>query len=137
MLLIVIHVYVSVYYLPRLVCHEYIRSEISPDGQYSLDLWFSRGNATTDFCVAATIRSINGGFRKNLYQSYHSLNITGEWLDDNIVMINDTVLDVRYDTFTNTRFYGTSAKATLPRWARFMNGFFRWILRPLVPDVEH
>lgn len=137
--------YISMFYIPRTIGYEYKGSVYSPDGKYMLNLWNTSGGATSSFSVSASVASIDGKFKKNIFREIHETNIEGYWIDNCTVSINGIILDVEYETYDNRRLDNLerrkspndmSAKSTLPPICRFSNRFFCWILSPGVLSSE-
>ncbi len=95
--------YIKQSYILVLIKHELLFEVDSPDSQFRLLVYDTSGGATSPFSVGAVVESADGAFSKILFKVQFENHIEAHWIDDNNVDINGIILDVRYDTFDNTR----------------------------------
>ena len=76
---------------------ELISSSVSPDETYEVKIYLCNGGATVDYAIRGELVYKNKA--KNIYWAYHEQSAEVEWLDNYTVMINDIILDVRYEEY--------------------------------------
>lgn len=75
----------------------------SPDGTYILTTYINNSNSlTVDFAVLGRVKNTKTNRSKNIYFKYHCNVAKVQWLDDTTVVINDVVIDVRKDVYSNS-----------------------------------
>lgn len=74
----------------------------SPNDTYVLTTYLNSGNITTDFSVLGRIKNTKTNLSKNIYWKYHCNVSYVRWLDDTTVVINDAIINVRKDVYTNS-----------------------------------
>ena len=74
----------------------------SPNDTYVLTTYLNSGNITTDFSVLGRIKNTKTNVSKNIYWKYHCNVSYVRWLDDTTVVINDAIINVRKDVYTNS-----------------------------------
>lgn len=74
----------------------------SPNNTYVLTTYLNSGNMTTGFSVLGRVRNTKTNLSKNIYWKYHCNVSYVRWLDDTTVVINDVVIRVRKDVYTNS-----------------------------------
>ena len=76
---------------------ELMATSISPDGEYTVNLYLCGGNATTADSVRGEV--VSEGKKRNIYWQYKEFNFDIRWESDTEVNINGVILDVRTDTY--------------------------------------
>lgn len=101
---VVIGILYVFYYLAfvRLPRGEIQKSCASPTGEYTVNLYLCNGGATVDYAIRGEV-VYNKGFiltrKRDIYWNYHEETADCTWITDHVVAINETVLDVRYDSY--------------------------------------
>ncbi|MBC8533616.1 DUF5412 family protein [Yeguia hominis] len=67
----------------------------SPNGMYTLEIYRTEPDATVDFSIKAYL--INGTSKKLIYNCYHESKAEIEWMNDDVVVINNKKLDLSKD----------------------------------------
>jgi hypothetical protein len=84
----------------RLPTGEYLTEEISPNGKYTLKAYVNNGGATSSYSVLGElVFNEKGNKTKNIYLNYREDTANIIWTDNNTVVINGHMLDVRRDKF--------------------------------------
>ena len=73
----------------------------SPDGTYIVTAYLNSGNMTTDFAVLGRVKNTKTNRSRNIYWKYHCSTAYVRWSDEDTVVINGIVLDVKKDTYKN------------------------------------
>ncbi|MBR4236740.1 MAG: hypothetical protein IKR85_11880 [Clostridia bacterium] len=94
--------YIHEYHIGMLK-NQVLFNTVSPNQSFVLVAYDTSGGATSPFSVGAEVQSIQGDYKKAIFRAQFEENIEAYWIDDYTVCINSIVLDVRYDTFDNTR----------------------------------
>jgi hypothetical protein len=80
--------------------HGELLSEVaSPNGDWTVSIYQTSGGATVDFAVRGELTNRAAHQKKNIYWAYHESTAVVIWQDDDTVLINDVVLDVRTQTY--------------------------------------
>lgn len=101
---VVIGILYAFYYLAfvRLPRGEIQKSCTSPTGEYTVNLYLCNGGATVGYAIRGEV-VYNKGFifkrKKDIYWNYHEKTVDCTWITRHVVAINETELDVRYDSY--------------------------------------
>ena len=94
----------AIYYMTfvRLPRGEIQRSCASPTGEYTVNLYLCNGGATVGYSIRGEVVFNKDSIfnrKKDIYWKYHEMATDCAWITEHVVMINDIVLDVRYDSY--------------------------------------
>ena len=78
---------------------EFIKSSLSPDGQYVAVAYRNSGNATVDFSVICDIVNLEDLDSRTIYIQYHESEAKIQWVDETTVDINGIELDINSDYY--------------------------------------
>lgn len=93
-------IYWAFYDMNRLPKGEFLVQSTSPNKEYTIKAYVSKGNATNSDAVRAElIFNKNNKKTKTIYWNYRENEAKIVWLDDNIVKINDVKLEVPKEKF--------------------------------------
>ncbi|MFN0224190.1 MULTISPECIES: DUF5412 family protein [Paenibacillus] len=76
---------------------QFIKESSSPRGTKTLKVYLSNYHSTTPDAIR--IEKIENGERKNIYWNFPEEDAEIEWLDENIVSINNHLLDIRSEVY--------------------------------------
>ena len=89
--------------IQRINGQEYLQDQTSPNGIYTVTAYLNNSGATTDFAVLCTLKNNKNGKIKNIYWQYHCKEAHIQWLNDEIVKINDIKLNVKSEVYDYRR----------------------------------
>lgn len=78
---------------------EFIKSSLSPSGQYVVVAYRNLGNATVDFSVICDIVNLEDLSSRTIYNQYHESEAEIKWMDETTVAINGIELDINNDYY--------------------------------------
>ena len=76
-----------------------IQTSTSPSGKYEIHAYLNNGGATTSYAVLGTLINNETGREKNIYWEYRIDKADITWINDEIVSINNTMLNVKHDIY--------------------------------------
>ena len=74
---------------------EYISKSDSADGSYTVTAYLNDGDGSSDYAVLCTVTDNSTGEERNLYWNNECANANIQWVDNETVVINGTVLNVK------------------------------------------
>ena len=77
---------------------ELIQETTSPDGTYTVKIYFVKGSLTTGNAIRAEVELPNQKTR-NIYWSYHENSATTFWVNNETIIINGLTLNVLEDSY--------------------------------------
>lgn len=91
------------YDIQRIKGQQFLKESTSTNGTYTVTAYLNNGGATTDFAVLGTLKNNKNGKTKNIYWQYHCENADMEWLNDEIIKINNVELNVKIEVYDYRR----------------------------------
>lgn len=85
--------------IQRINGEEYLSESTSPSGTYTVTAYLNNGGATTSYAVLGTLKNNENGKNKNIYWQYRCEDAKMEWLNDEIIKINDIELNVKNEIY--------------------------------------
>ncbi len=101
-ILFVIGVYTAIGFfnsIQRIKPDELISTLENENGRYEARAYLQNGNATVATSVLVQILDKKTDRKKNIYLEYRCDVVEMKWMDENVIEINGTALDVRKDTY--------------------------------------
>lgn len=90
--------------MSRLPEGELLTTTLSPNEQYSVNVYISKSGATVADAVRGELVNHNKKDKvKNIYWQYRESEAEVIWINDHVVSINGIELDVRHDVFDYRR----------------------------------
>ena len=77
----------------------YIRSIVSPDENYKLNIYKISEGMTMDWFMRVELENMKTNEKKNLYYDYHLKDRNIKWIDNDYVKINGMKLNVFKDKY--------------------------------------
>lgn len=77
----------------------YIRSVVSPDENYKLNIYKISEGMTMDWFMRVELENMKTNEKKNLYYDYHLKDRNIKWIDNDYVKINGMKLNVFKDKY--------------------------------------
>ncbi len=87
---------------------EFIKSSLSPSGQYVVVAYRNLGNATVDFSVICDIVNLEDLDSRTIYIQHHESEAEIQWIDETTVDINGIELDINSDYYKSLDYPETS-----------------------------
>ena len=78
---------------------ELLASYACTSGEYTVNVYLCDGGATTDYAIRGELVTNATGYRKNIYWNYHEYDAVVEWIEDDVVRINDHTLNIHTDVY--------------------------------------
>ncbi len=78
---------------------EFMKTSVSPDGEYRVNAYLCNGGATVDYAVRCEAETVSTGEKRNIYWEYHCEEAKIAWVDERTVVINGIELDVVEDSY--------------------------------------
>lgn len=91
------------YDIQRIKGQKFLKESTSTNGTYTVTAYLNNGGATTDFAVLGTLTNNKNGKTKNIYWQYHCENADMEWLNDEVIKINNVELNVKNEIYDYRR----------------------------------
>lgn len=85
--------------IQRINGEEYLSESTSPSGTYTVTAYLNNGGATTSYAVLGTLKNNKNDKIKNIYWQYRCEDAEMEWLNDEIIKINDIELNVKNEIY--------------------------------------
>ncbi len=85
--------------IQRINGQEYLAESTSPNGTYTVTAYLNNGGATTSYAVLGTLKNNKNGRTKNIYWQYRCEKAELEWLNDEVIRINDIELNVKNEIY--------------------------------------
>lgn len=77
----------------------YVRSVVSPDENYKLNIYKISEGMTMDWFMRVELENMETNEKKNLYYDYHLKDYNIKWIDDKNIQINKIKLNVQKETY--------------------------------------
>lgn len=87
---------------------EFVKSSLSPDGQYVVVAYRNLGNATVDFSIICDAVNLENLDSRTIYIQYHESEAEIHWIDETTVDINGVELDINSDFYRNLDYPDTN-----------------------------
>ncbi len=87
---------------------EFIKSSLSPSGQYVVVAYRNLGSATIDFSVICDVVNLEDLDSRTIYIQYHESELEIQWIDETTVDINGIALDIHSDYYKSLDYPETS-----------------------------
>ncbi len=79
--------------------NEVLTDSTSPDETYTVTAYLNEGDEGSPYAVLCTVKDNATGKERNIYYSTESANANIQWSNDNTVVINGIVIDVKNGSF--------------------------------------
>ena len=89
--------------IQRINGQEYLNESTSPNGAYTVTAYLNNGGATVDYAVLGRLKNNRNGKTKNIYWQYHCEKAEMEWVNDEMLKINDQQLNVKNEIYDYRR----------------------------------
>ena len=89
--------------IQRINGQEYLNESTSPNGEYTVTAYLNNGGATVDYAVLGRLKNNRNGKTKNIYWQYHCEKAEMEWVNDEMLKINDQQLNVKNEIYDYRR----------------------------------
>lgn len=83
----------------------YIRSVVSPNGNYKLNIYKISEGMTMDWFMRVELEDMKTNEKKNLYYDYHLKDHNIKWIDDKNIQINKIKLNVQKETYDGRKHF--------------------------------
>lgn len=83
----------------------YVRSVVSPNENYKLNIYKVSEGMTMDWFMRVELENIETNEKKNLYYDYHLKDRNIKWLDNKNIQINKIKLNVQKETYDGRMYF--------------------------------
>ena len=91
--------YKFIYYFDDLPKGIYIKSIVSPNENYKLNIYKVSYGMTMDWFMRVELENVGTKEKKNIYYDYHLKDNDIKWLDNKNICINKVKLNVQKETY--------------------------------------